>query len=86
MWLELTNPQGDALLVNMDRVVMISKHENGSRLHVELPASSAHNGVEIVVGEAAHVIRDRIVGRTRIVRQSNGTDRSPPATLHEVTS
>ncbi len=65
MWLELTNPQGDALLVNMDRVVMISKHENGSRLHVELPASSAHNGVDIIVGETQPVIRDRIANRAQ---------------------
>ncbi|WP_155897636.1 hypothetical protein [Aureimonas ureilytica] len=63
MWLELTSRQGDALLVNMDRVVMISQHQDGSRLHVELPASSAHNGVDIIVGEVQQVIRDRIAGR-----------------------
>lgn len=65
MWLELTTLQGDTLLVNMDRVVMISKHRDGSRLHVELPASSAHNGVDIIVSETQPVIRDRIANRAQ---------------------
>lgn len=61
MWLELTTPQGEPTLVNMDHVVTITTEGDGSRLHVTLPESSAHSSVAILVWEAQTDIRNKLV-------------------------